>query len=123
MELCVVRPDPFGSDLSDLIAGETLNGRPIAIRLVEPTGDISGCQVLYVPAEVASKRSILQEAGGKPVLTVSDDAQFLEAGGMIQLREVRGRIRFEINLAGAEKAGLRMSSQLLQLALSVRGAR
>jgi hypothetical protein len=57
------------------------------------------------------------------VLTVSDDAQFLEAGGMIQLREVRGRIRFEINLAGAEKAGLRMSSQLLQLALSVRGAR
>jgi hypothetical protein len=32
-------------------------------------------------------------------------------------------VRFEINLAAADRAGLRLSSQLLRLAMTVRGGR
>ena len=42
-------------------------------------------------------------------------------GGMVALRVVGGRLRFDIDAAAARKAGLRISSQLLRLALSVRG--
>jgi hypothetical protein len=40
---------------------------------------------------------------------------FLSRGGMINLVEVQGRIRFEINQPAAQKAGLAVSSRLLDL--------
>jgi hypothetical protein len=50
------------------------------------------------------------------VLTVADRPGFLEEGGVIELKLSGGRVRFDINLAAAREAGLRLSSQLLQLA-------
>ena len=45
----------------------------------------------------------------------------VDDGGIVRLRSVDGRIRFDIDVAAAQRAGLRVSSQLLQLALTVRG--
>jgi hypothetical protein len=42
---------------------------------------------------------------------------------MIALRVVNGRVRFDVNVDNARRAGLRISSQLLNLALTVRGGR
>jgi hypothetical protein len=56
-----------------------------------------------------------------PILTVGDDSRFLDEGGDIQLKIVAGRVRFEVNAAAASRVGLKISSQLLQLALAVRG--
>ena len=58
-----------------------------------------------------------------PVLTVGDDTDFLEQGGIINLRTVDGRVRFEINLAQARHVGLSIDSQLLRLAQRVVGGR
>lgn len=41
---------------------------------------------------------------------------------VVQLRVVESRVRFEIGATAAQQAGLRLSSQLLRLALNVRGA-
>ena len=46
---------------------------------------------------------------------------FIDEGGIVALRMINGRVRFDINVEAANQAGLRLSSQLLQLALSVRG--
>jgi hypothetical protein len=54
-------------------------------------------------------------------LTVGDERGFVDEGGMIALRVVDGRVRFDVNVTAARRAGLRLSSQLLQLAMSVRG--
>jgi hypothetical protein len=51
------------------------------------------------------------------VLTVSDLDHFAENGGMIGLVTTDdNRIRFDINQTAVERAGLKASSQLLQLA-------
>jgi hypothetical protein len=55
------------------------------------------------------------------VLTVSDDQKFLDQGGIVRLRQVDGRLRFDIDAGAARRAGLRISSQMLQLAATVRG--
>jgi hypothetical protein len=54
-------------------------------------------------------------------LTVGDSDQFLNAGGIIVLRMVNRRVRFEVDVSAARDAGLRISPQLLDLALAVRG--
>jgi YfiR/HmsC-like len=45
---------------------------------------------------------------------------FTRRGGMIQLVLQDRHVRFEVNLAAAEHAGLTLSSQLLKLAVAVR---
>jgi hypothetical protein len=45
----------------------------------------------------------------------------LDAGGIIVLKTVDRRVRFEVNTTNAQKAGLRISVQLLRLAAAVRG--
>ena len=44
----------------------------------------------------------------------------LESGGIIAMKIVDGRVRFVVNAKNAARNGLRISSQLLGLALTVR---
>jgi hypothetical protein len=123
LDLCVGSPDPFGEELQALVADQTVSGRPLVIRRVEHEEDVDGCHILYLPAGSArSAHPLLHRAQSRPILTVGDDLQFLDQGGIVGLRVVEGRVRFDINAAVAHQVGLRISSQLLRLALSVRGS-
>ena len=55
------------------------------------------------------------------MLTVSDGNGFAHSGGTIELFTQQNRLRFIINLENARHAGLRISSNLLQLAASIEG--
>ncbi len=122
LDLCVAPPDPFGADLDELVAGESIGERKLTVRRLAHDQDLAGCQVLVVAGAVSSRRAILQRAATMPILTVGDDPRFLDEGGMVRLRLVGGRVRFDVDAAAARRAGLRISSQLLQLAVDVRGA-
>jgi hypothetical protein len=78
---------------------------------------LRACHLLYVgDTNSARTAAILDELQGAPVLTVSDGAEFIRNGGIIGLIVEEGRMRFVINPATAQRAGLRLSSRLLQLA-------
>jgi hypothetical protein len=51
---------------------------------------------------------------------VSDIPHFSERGGMIQFVLEKDKIRFEVNLTNAERAGLKLSSELLKVAIAVK---
>jgi hypothetical protein len=51
-----------------------------------------------------------------PVLTISDVEGFTDRGGIAECFFVDGRLRFKIHPKSAERAGLRISSRLMQLA-------
>ncbi|MGH9372166.1 MAG: YfiR family protein [Vicinamibacterales bacterium] len=122
LDLCVARPNPFGSSLSDLVVGETVRGRPLVARDVADARAIDTCQLLFVPRLPArARKALLARAATRPILTVGDYPGFLDEGGIVNLRLVDGQVRFEINVAAANRAGVRLSSQLLRLALNVRG--
>jgi hypothetical protein len=119
--LCVARPNPFGRALDALIAGEALRGRPLVARDITDPQAIDACQLLFVPALPASERkALLARAATRPILTVGDYEGFLDEGGIVNLHIVDGRVRFDINAASANRAGVRLSSQLLRLAVHVR---
>jgi hypothetical protein len=115
--LCVVGADPAGA--LERLDGKTLKGRPLRVRQAgEPR--LRECHIAYIGPEHANLAEVLKTAEQLTVLTVSDIDRFARKGGMIGLVNEGGKIRFEINLKAAERAGLKLSSQLLKLASVVR---
>lgn len=103
----------FFEQLRDKQAG----GRKVAVSPLSSHPGGSDCQVLYVHgSELWRIGTILSEIAGRPILTIGDGEPFIRAGGMIELKPEGGRLVFEINLATAERTGLKLSSQILELA-------
>jgi hypothetical protein len=67
-----------------------------------------------------AREALLPRAARLPILTVGEYPAFLNDGGIIGLRVIDGKVRFDVNLRQAERVGLRVSSQLLRLARIVR---
>jgi hypothetical protein len=114
----VVGPDPFGASLDRLLAGKTIQARPIALRRFPSMDAVADCQLVFVSSDAEPTAA----SGGwsRPgVLTVGETDAFLEGGGVIAFAMESGKLRFNINAAAADRAGLKLSSQLLKLAVRV----
>lgn len=112
----VLGEDPFGPILEKTIKGETLQGRPLAIKRTQRIADLKDCHLVFVcRSEAAHLTEILDAMRAYSVLTVSDVDQFCRHGGMIGLINEGGRVRFEINQDVAEQGRLRISAKLLRL--------
>jgi hypothetical protein len=120
VQLCVLQPNDFGSALDELTRGESLNGRPLVVRQIGHAAELDGCHLAFAGAR-SDATGLLKAASTRPILTVGETDAFLRDGGVILLRVVNRRVRFEISAANARRAGLRISSQLLALATSVHG--
>ena len=81
---------------------------------------IRKCHLLFIcSSEKGHLREIIESLKGVPVLTISEMTDFTESGGIIELMMEEGKVCFEINIRVAEKADLKIRSQLLRLAKKV----
>lgn len=116
LDICTPGALPLDGQFA-LLQGRLVGSRKIALRAYVAPSDWRTCQVLYLPdAEAGRAESSLRSMGSAPVLTISDQAGFVQAGGMIGLRVDDNRVRFDVNLLAAQRAGLTLSSQMLKLA-------
>jgi len=121
LEFCIIGDDPFGTSIDRIVKGRAANGRAITIRRNVRADAASSCHLVFAVAdEEGDMARVVQEVRGAPVLTVGESPSFLDEGGIIGLVIDDGKVRFEINARGAERAGLKVSSQLLKLARTVR---
>ncbi|MGH9407681.1 MAG: YfiR family protein [Terriglobia bacterium] len=121
--ICVLGMDPFGRSLDKAVAGQTVDRRRVIAKRIETAKDTAGCRILFISSsEAGSLKDVLAELGEESILTVSDIPQFVERGGMIDFVLQDNRVRFEVNLAAAKRAGLTLSSQLLKVAARVEPA-
>jgi hypothetical protein len=116
----VLGRDPFGRVLDDTLSGKSLAGRPIVVRRLEKPEDANTVQILFLsPSVIGALPLILRATQGRPVLTVGDSEGLAERGVILNFRLQDNRVRFEVNLRRADEAHLRISSQLLKLAVAV----
>jgi hypothetical protein len=121
-DICLAEGHPFGNLVQTLAAGLEVHGLDTVVREISRPETLPGCQILFASSPSADK-PLLDRAAGLPILTVGDAPGFLEQGGIINLREVDGRVRFDVNLRNAARVNLQISTQLLRLALTVKAAR
>ena len=119
--ICVLGQNPFGSALVATVANETITGQSVIAKQIPAAPDAVNCRVLFISSsEEGQLKQILASLGSASVLTVSDLPQFTDRGGMVQFLLENGKVRFEVNLAPAQRAGLTLSSELLKVAVNVR---
>lgn len=116
LRLCAWAVRPLEGQLERL-QGRTVGNRAIDVRTGIPPSDWRQCDALFFgPDDEARQVQLNLRNLGAPVLTLGDAPGFVEAGGMIGLRVEANRIRFDVNLSSAQRAGLALNSQMLQLA-------
>jgi hypothetical protein len=119
--ICVLGQDPFGSTLTATLADEAINGKNVVAKRIPGPEDALNCRILFISSSEADRlKQILSTLNDASVLTVSDLPQFSRQGGMVQFTMEGNKVRFEVNLARAEHAGLTLSSELLKVAVNVR---
>jgi hypothetical protein len=114
----VLGEDPFGPALEKIIDGNSVQGRKLIIRRGKELSELKDCQIVFISAaEKKRLPQILETLKGTCVLTVSEVDRFCQSGGMINFKKVGKNLRFEVNPDAAERANLKISSQLLKLAI------
>lgn len=119
--IAVLGDEAVAADLEQVVAGRTVEGRPVATRRLKEGDPIAGVHVLLVGAmREARLREVLATVAG-PVLVVTQQEGGLRAGGVLNFSSDGGRVRFAASLASASARGLRLSARLLAVAQSVEG--
>ena len=119
LSLCLSPDQPFGRGVHESLSAQP-RGRRITVHELRSGESARSCDALYV---ASADLGLLNEIGELPILTIGNQPNFCQRGGIINLLVVDGRVRFEIELSRAKRAGLKMDSQLLRLASKVHGGR
>jgi uncharacterized protein DUF4154 len=123
--MCVINDRAVGEMLTDLTKGRSIDGHAVVVSTMKlDSPALAACRVLFTSGLDAARSGVLLESvGGKPVLTVSDHDKFAQLGGVANFFVENGNMRFAINLDAAQRAGVRLSSKLLNLAKIVKDDR
>lgn len=121
--LGVLGEDPFGVTLES-IRYKTVRGRKLVIKRFDSVRNLEFCHILFISSSEEERLpQILKSLNNLSVLTVGEMDQFTQFGGIIKFIIQKNKIRFEINVDNAERAGLKISSRLLKLAKVVKNER
>jgi hypothetical protein len=116
----VLGDDPFGPALEEIVRDRPINGRLVVIQRARRLEELPVCHVLFISdSERGRQVAILAQLGDRPVLTISESADFVSRGGVIRLLMEDQKVKFEVNAGAAEQAQLKISAQLLSLAKTV----
>ncbi|MDD5757562.1 MAG: YfiR family protein [Desulfobulbaceae bacterium] len=124
MTICILGDQALGDSFTPVEGKAIKSSKYILkvknIRLPLYIADLKDCALLYIDSRASDALpSILSQIKELPILTVSDQADFAEKGGMLALVEKGNKLRWRINQEQAGRAGLRFDAQLLRNAESV----
>ena len=114
----VLGENPFHDDLARTIRNKSIDEHPLVIKEFRSPTEATNCHILFISTSEKNRLpEILKGLKGTSVLTVGEMEHFTESGGMINFVLKGKKIRFQINNDEAARAGLKISSKLMSLAL------
>jgi hypothetical protein len=109
--------DAFGSFVRTIDGEKAGDNQTIVVRYSKRLAELRNCQVVFITSsERARVTEVVSALGKTPALTVGDTEGFAQKSVIVNFYEDNNKVRFEINIEAARRAGLRISSHLLKLA-------
>lgn len=111
----ILGENPFADDLKKTVAGKKILEHPISVVAFSTLAEATNCHILFISnSEKSRLGAIFKSLRGAPVLTVGENDQFTEAGGMINFVREANKIRFQINDESAKGASAENKFQALE---------
>lgn len=100
--------------------GAIARKHPVNIFFRKWQDSLDSCDVLFIPEQPPARLQNLLASGRiKQTLTVGEQPDFCDRGGIIGFHILDGKLRFCVNLAQARAQQITFSSRLLRLATNV----
>ena len=123
--LGILGKDPFGKDI-DIITGKTVHNRKLVVKYCSNVEEAKVCHCLFISSSEANNfQQTLKALENTSILTIAEIEGFIQQSGIINLVAKQKTassqtVGFEINLAAAVKANLKLDTQLLKMADKVK---
>ena len=118
----VAAADSVVDEIARTAAGESIEGRPIAVRRLTRGDTVNDLHILFIARSHNTELTeALASVRGRPVLTVTEADQPDGVLGMVNFVIIDDKVRFDIALPPAELSGLKISARLLGVARKVHG--
>lgn len=112
--------DELGELLRQTLLGKTIGAKSIRVVLNPSDAELESCDLVYLSQSAPNKFSpVLEKLRKRSTLTVGQNDSFARHGGMVGLVRSGDHIQIQVNLEAAQRAGLKIDSRLLNLAVIV----
>jgi hypothetical protein len=113
----VIGDEEFAALLEKVVKNKLVQEHTLQVRQLKWPTDLRTCNMVYVSSNEQKRfRQITENLQDKSVLTITEVEEKSQPKGIMNLFIEGGKVQFEVNIADAEKAKLRISSKLLRLA-------
>ena len=111
---------PIQAQLEMMAQTRTAGSQSFKIKKLNSVNEIKGLHMLFVPKSKNSEiGSILGKVEGKSTLVITEGNGMAGKGSCINFIYVNGKPRFELNRSAADRSKLKVSSELMKLAILI----
>jgi YfiR/HmsC-like len=122
--IAVVGAPGVAGELQRLLPAHPINKGIAQVRQISRVQDVGSAQILYVARGHADFLRSLKSGGARrSILLVTDEEGGLDSGSVLNFLTIDRRVRFEISVTAAERSQLKISSDLLSVAVRIHGDR
>jgi YfiR/HmsC-like len=119
--MCVAGDEKIAGALAETVREQKISGHALDVLRPADNATWRSCHLLFIAdAELRRSAEGLGALKTLQVLSVSDQKDFAQTGGIIEFYLEGGKMRFAINVDAVDRSGLRLSSRLLGLARIIR---
>jgi hypothetical protein len=115
----IIGSSEIDNPLAAIAKTNLAKNKTIVIRHFNKVEDIRNCQILFIPKNSPFSLKAVLEKIERGMLTVSDEPGVAKQGAAFNFVLVNGKLKFEVNLKSVYLSGVKVSSQLLKLAIIV----
>lgn len=115
----VIGASPVYASLQEIAKTKKVGDKRIAVLHFNNPEEITHCNILFISANSYFSLAWVLAMVNRGTLTISEEAGFAEIGIAINFVVDHDKLKFEVNVNSINEEGLKVSSQLLKLAIIV----
>jgi hypothetical protein len=120
--IAVLGDDNVIQELQRILPQHQLQNRPAQVRRIARIEELGDSQILFVGPQFNDElESLIARVANRPVLVVTSSDRGLEEGSCVNFLFIDRHVRFEVSTTAAEHVGLKVSAELLSVAVRVQG--
>ncbi len=118
--IAVYGDDDVYDQLATLYGQRQIKGQSTNIVNISDVSDLNKAHIIYLASSKSRDfEAILEKYDTKPTLIITDKSGLGKKGSSINFREVGGKLKFEINQATFDNSNLKVSSQLVNMGITI----